>query len=574
MALSQILSKSSLLVIVVSIFLTIPAISSAPVATRGEGREILVAQSILESGDWVLPSGYGADVPSKPPLLHWLIASVSLLSGEVSNLTARLPGAALSICFLVGFLIFLKPRIGSQLAIVSVLTLATSIEWARTAITCRVDLALSALLAFGLLGVYRWSEIDFKGLPFGTALLIGLATLVKGPVAIVISVAVLSGYAIFGSRAHLKNIVLAKIKLVVLAAILPALWYWLAYKHGGERFLDKFWQENIARMSSTMEDKPHSHSIFYLLGTLYLGFIPWSLLLTIPGLLGLKNFRAKLSNVHGTFREKSIYGFSAWVALVVIVLFSIPDSKRSVYLLPAYPFIAVLISRIISSESYQISRAFIYVTRIWYTVLAFAGIVVGIIVVAGKELVAMLREASLGESGLGIARISDDTARGLYDVAESINHPGLIFVLILLLILWFLLPRIVARIEPSMPWTFFKVVLSQCFAFFFIVAILAPRVMLTLSPMNFAQSIKPLIGSASEIYTFKARLYAIDSYLKSKAFDVYEVGKVGFYLTEERNEAAFLDSISNKFEVKLLERSKEPSIRPSERLALYQVKER
>ena len=40
--------------------------------TRGEGREAIVVQSMLANSDYVLPLRNDIEIPSKPPLFHWI----------------------------------------------------------------------------------------------------------------------------------------------------------------------------------------------------------------------------------------------------------------------------------------------------------------------------------------------------------------------------------------------------------------------------------------------------------------------------------------------------------------------
>lgn len=70
--------------------------------TKGEPREAIVAVSMLESGDWILPVSYGADIPYKPPFLAWLIAGFSLLlnGGVVNEFTSRLPSALAAVAMI------------------------------------------------------------------------------------------------------------------------------------------------------------------------------------------------------------------------------------------------------------------------------------------------------------------------------------------------------------------------------------------------------------------------------------------------------------------------------------------
>ena len=61
--------------------LLIPWLGLKDFSTRGEAREALVAQAMVQSGNWILPSAYNGAIPSKPPLLHWLISLFSTPGG-------------------------------------------------------------------------------------------------------------------------------------------------------------------------------------------------------------------------------------------------------------------------------------------------------------------------------------------------------------------------------------------------------------------------------------------------------------------------------------------------------------
>src|SRR5262245_17976445 len=59
-----------------------------------EAREGMIAYSMWSTGDFVLPYRYGALVPSKPPLFHWLSAAVIEFDPRYGEAGLRLPSAA------------------------------------------------------------------------------------------------------------------------------------------------------------------------------------------------------------------------------------------------------------------------------------------------------------------------------------------------------------------------------------------------------------------------------------------------------------------------------------------------
>ena len=99
-------NKPLLLICLLSLLTGILWLGARDFSTRGEGREALAVQSVYD-GNWILPRGYGGAVASKPPLLYWTGALISLATGGVTPLSARLPSALAALGFALGFFFFL-----------------------------------------------------------------------------------------------------------------------------------------------------------------------------------------------------------------------------------------------------------------------------------------------------------------------------------------------------------------------------------------------------------------------------------------------------------------------------------
>src|SRR5512139_4037316 len=74
------------------VYLT-PAVDT-PFYTKGEAREAVLVQAMRAEGNYVLPLRNGDEIPSKPPLFHWLAAAAAALGGGVSELSTRAPSVA------------------------------------------------------------------------------------------------------------------------------------------------------------------------------------------------------------------------------------------------------------------------------------------------------------------------------------------------------------------------------------------------------------------------------------------------------------------------------------------------
>ena len=337
-------NKRCWLILAIAAITILPFIGLTEFNTKGEPREAVVALSMINDGNWILPINNGGDIPYKPPFFHWLIALFSLLPGYVSEFTARLPSAlALIIMVVAGYRFFARRGDEPTAFVASLLTL-TAFEVHRAGMNCRVDMVLTACIVGSLYLLYRWYEKGLKGVPWLAILCMSMGTLTKGPVGIILPCFVMGVFLLLrGERFWLtfgRFLLLA-----VLACILPALWYVAAWQQGGDAFLELVKEENLGRFMGKMTYESHENPFYYNFIMLIAGWIPWTLLLLIS-LPALYTKRASLR--HFSWKKISPLQLFTWLSFLLILFFyCIPKSKRGVYLLPVYPFMAYLLAQFI-----------------------------------------------------------------------------------------------------------------------------------------------------------------------------------------------------------------------------------
>ena len=351
------LQKPITMVIVICIISVLPWIGLGDFSTKGEPREAAVAVSMLETGNWVLPQVYANEFAYKPPLAHWLMAAASLPQGYVSEFTSRLP-SALAFIILIGFtLVFFGKRVRFQQAFSATLLLITCIEIHRAAMTTRVDMLLTTFIVIGLYQLYRWEDkLELKGVPIAIPALLGCAVLTKGPVGIILPLFVFGVYLLMLRKYSYLVIFKALLYAGISSIFLPLLWYVAAWKQGGDTFLNVMLAENFGRFFhlSTPDihyNLGHENGVWYNFMTLAAGFVPWTIFFFFS-LFGLKLHKPEksvkeiLASTWNNIRSMEKEKLFSLVALVCIIFFySIPSSKRSVYLMPAYPFIAIFLAQ-------------------------------------------------------------------------------------------------------------------------------------------------------------------------------------------------------------------------------------
>jgi 4-amino-4-deoxy-L-arabinose transferase-like glycosyltransferase len=329
------------LVVVAWAGLELYGLGRAPFHTKGEPREGLVVWEMTHGGGWILPRRNGVELPSKPPLFHWLGAVTSLLHGATDEWSIRVPSAALSgialLCVFAAGTSLWSARAGAC----SALALMTMFEWARAATDARVDMTLTfglqlaflSLLFFLRGGSTKWLIALYAG--------ISLAVLGKGPVGVILpGLVALVMIALRRDLGLLRRLHLGYGAVTV--SVVAGSWYVMALLLGGWEFFRKqVLAENIFTFLDRAEiGKPlgaggHRHSVLYLLGALLLNVLPWTLFL--PGVAArLWRQRRDLAST-----DARVF-LLIWIA-IVFGFYAVAASKRSVYLLALYPAVALLL---------------------------------------------------------------------------------------------------------------------------------------------------------------------------------------------------------------------------------------
>jgi hypothetical protein len=311
------------------------SLARIPFFNKGEPREALVVQDIVQQGSWVFPLKGGEAIPSKPPLFHWFGALASLAWGRVTEATVRFPSALFATLGVLVMYALGRRLFDSQAAFWGGVILATSVGYQSEAISARVDMTLSFFVTLSLAAFYLLYRGILRGELWWHAwyLLLGAGVLAKGPVGLALPAMIIGCFlALNREWEFLRRLCFHKGALLALAV--PLLWYSVALVKGGEDFFARqILHENLARFFAHGEaGTGHQKPFYYYLPYLILEGLPWSLFLPFVIYWGFK--RGSLSRDHLLF-------LGLW-ASVIFVFFSLSAGKRSVYLLPLYPPFSLL----------------------------------------------------------------------------------------------------------------------------------------------------------------------------------------------------------------------------------------
>jgi 4-amino-4-deoxy-L-arabinose transferase-like glycosyltransferase len=302
------------------------------------------ARAMADTGDWLIPRVNGLPRYDKPPLVYWAMGLLYLLPGQqqwnpLGSWASALPSALASIAVMLALAHTLLRWPQAQLrpaltALTAALAFALSppvLLWSRVAVS---DALFSALVALTLL--WAWGAIAQPSLAVWPLwLLLGLAVLAKGPVAVVLLglTLLLYGWSQGDPGGLWRR--LQPLRGLALTSLVALPWYGAALLVEGEPFWRSFFgYHNLQRFTSVVNH--HQQPWWFFLLMLVLAGLPSSPLL----LLGLGRAWAW----RPAAAPLSLRRFAACWLVAVLLFFSVAATKLPSYWLPAIPAAALLVA--------------------------------------------------------------------------------------------------------------------------------------------------------------------------------------------------------------------------------------
>lgn len=352
---SQKYRSNLLTIILISALTLIPFIGLTDFNTKGEPREAIVAVTMIDTHNWILPQNNGDEFAYKPPMFHWLVATTSVVIGSVNEFSARFPSALAGVVLAVMTFCFFARRKNQQTALLTSVIMLTTFEVHRAATNCRVDMVLTLFIVLALYQLFRWTERDLRGIPIWAILWMGCGMLTKGPVAIILPCLVSCIYLWIQGR-HFWFVVWRFALIAMSAMILPCLWYYAAWLQGGDKFLYLIYEENVLRFLGKMPYSSHENGAWYYPVVLLSSAVPYTLICLMALFTIQREQWRKLQVLKSAWwkglwehirKMDSVELFSLLAIVLIIGFYTIPKSKRGVYILPVYPFVAYFVARLI-----------------------------------------------------------------------------------------------------------------------------------------------------------------------------------------------------------------------------------
>ncbi len=313
-----------------------------------EPRQAIMAREMMDRGDYIRPYLNGVPYLEKPPFYSWMIIIAAKAAGTVNEFASRAP-SALAALLLVVVTFLLGCKLGDERAgFLSGLVLATNYQFLSNARESVMDMTFAFFIGLSIYLAFVSLEKD-KRFAFVLSFVPGaFAILTKGPAGLVIPAGVVIFLLIF--KGQFKRYIVHLILGCVLATAIAAIWFLLA----GEAYIREFvFHQNFTRYTNAFD---HSESPWYYFHKLFFNFLPWSLILPFA--------------LFGAFKRRYILPL-VWF-IVIFLFFEFSQSKRAIYLLSAYPALA-LITGLYLRDSWES-----LVTKGWTNLLLkiFAGLLI------------------------------------------------------------------------------------------------------------------------------------------------------------------------------------------------------
>jgi len=328
---------------------------------RDEGSNAEAAREMVESGDWVTPTLNGVPRFAKPVFTYWL-ASGSYLAFGVSELTARLPSALFGIALVLMQYAFASRILGPATGFRAGLMLLLNIEIlaiGRMVLTDMVMMFFTTLSIFCFF-LAMWGDGRAKRWYWGFYAGMGLATLTKGPVGVLVPLLAILPYLWLTRRWRdtLRECRPLAGTLVFLAVAAP--WYAAMFMLHGSGYADSARGDTLTRFFSIIGG--HGGTVLFYIPILLLGFFPWSGFLPATLVQALRGSRG--ASAQDPQRHIQIL-CAVWI-VAVFAFFTLSSTRLPHYIAPLFPAAALLVAaswdRLLSDEGGKWGRFSLWLT--------------------------------------------------------------------------------------------------------------------------------------------------------------------------------------------------------------------
>lgn len=327
----------TLLAFAAAICVLFGGLGGLPLVEPDEGRNAEVARELKVSGDWLVPTLNEVSYLDKPSFYFKASALAQQVVGSTPG-AARFPSALSALLSLVCLFAFCRPRYGERAAALGVLIAGTSplfFVFGRLVIMDSMLALFVSAAIFAAVHAEDCAGARRRGWYLASAVCVGLATVVKGPIGFLLPGLVVVAFFLAEGRNGALRRCFAPLHVLVFLAV--ALAWLLPLVRAQPEFLRYGLVEESFHRFTTPQFK-RAAPFWYYLPVVFLGIFAWGVLLPADAVRAWQT-RRRWSSTDRLF--------IVWTA-VAVAFFTLSNSKRPGYVLTLMLALGALSGRLLA----------------------------------------------------------------------------------------------------------------------------------------------------------------------------------------------------------------------------------
>ena len=325
--------------------------------TLDEVKNAQCAYQMYESGDYFVPRYKEYYRTDKPPL-HYFFMTLGYSIWGKTAFGARVFSSLMGLLTLLSTYFFVKKRQGIKTAMMTTFILLSCIHFCiefHLSVPDPYLIFFMTLSLFSFFELYRSYSTNYFLLTYAS---LGFAILSKGPIAIIILALSFMIYILISKENVLKCLRRAHVfEGITITSFIALPWFIInMYRTNGVWLQGFLFDHNLGRYAQTMES--HNNFVVTPIILMIVAFMPYSF-----HLFSLKKLKQLIlcdSNIR----------WSLSIVIAVISFFMISRTFLPNYILPAYPFIALLIAKTIRLQQNKKYTQYLFILFILGSILA------------------------------------------------------------------------------------------------------------------------------------------------------------------------------------------------------------
>lgn len=307
-----------------------------------EGRRILPAVMMLQTGDYIVPQIGSDPYFTKPPLVNWLVAASFTLSGQRSEWSARFPSALCVLAAALGFVTIARGALGANGSLAAAIIWLTNFGIIEKGRLIEIEALYASLTALAIIcWLSFWKERRSKWLTWIVPwVFLGLAMLAKGPLHLLFFYAIVIG-VLYRNRELSRLFNIAHVLGIILMLGIFAAWAIPCLQLARNSDVTHAWSRQFSGRVSGENFDLRNWAMNVPRGLAY--FLPWTILL------------AFMRRAHfATDRDARMASGLGWGVGVSFLAVSLAPGALPRYTMPLLSGAAWLAAMLITAETFEL----------------------------------------------------------------------------------------------------------------------------------------------------------------------------------------------------------------------------